>query len=347
MGNCATSESADRPKPDAWSTAACNWRDVGQTNGLPHNMFYRSSEAYPEDRLTQLKTIIDLRRPKDREGEEHQRNSDEEYRRNTFQFVPEHIQRRPINFVPTNPTGLAIFRAIPASEALSNVAPWNDTELQMQMSIRDHLGFGGLYCLILQHSGPQILEALRVFCDTKNYPILVHCIHGKDRTGLLVALVCLIVGVPAEHVVEDFNASEDELLAAKAAGLPKIAKYLEWQLLAPKAAMQQTIQYLMDQTGKLDPTQAARVYAHSLGLTHEERAVMCQMLQPDAHQRRLSTVPPRPSPPEGGEPVSVSPHRATLETPELLIPEVPTPEKLVAQQGASRTTATGERLVLL
>ena len=26
-------------------------------------------------------------------------------------------------------------------------------------------------------------QALRVFVEAENYPILIHCIHGKDRTG--------------------------------------------------------------------------------------------------------------------------------------------------------------------
>eukprot|EP00656_Telonema_subtile_P009261 TRINITY_DN14349_c0_g1_i1.p1 TRINITY_DN14349_c0_g1~~TRINITY_DN14349_c0_g1_i1.p1 ORF type:complete len:338 (-),score=97.14 TRINITY_DN14349_c0_g1_i1:267-1280(-) len=302
-----------RTEETPWSDAACNWRDVGQSNGMPHCMFYRSSEAYPETRLAMLKTIVDLRRPKDRVGEEEQRISDEQYRRCTFQFVPEHITRLQINFVPTHPTGLAIFRAIPTSDALSNIAPWNDTELAMQMSIRDHLGFGGLYCIILQHSGPQILEALRVFCDEASYPILVHCIHGKDRTGLLVALVSLIAGVPEEHVVTDFQLSEDELLAAKAAGLPKIAHYLDWQLLAPRAAMEQTIQYLKDQTAKTSANHAARAYAISIGLSHTELKSLCKVLRVNGAEVLQESKPAAAAQAEGEEP------RVTLSTPELLM----------------------------
>lgn len=30
---------------------------------------------------------------------------------------------------------------------------------------------------------PLHAQALRVFVEADNYPILIHCIHGKDRTG--------------------------------------------------------------------------------------------------------------------------------------------------------------------
>ena len=93
------------------------------------------------------------------------RLSQTELRRRTTTFIPEHVTRLLINFVPTHPTGIAIFRAIPGSEAMSAICPWNDTELKMQESIRDHLGFGGLYKLMVDHSGPQILEVLCcVYC---------------------------------------------------------------------------------------------------------------------------------------------------------------------------------------
>lgn len=40
--------------------------------------------------------------------------------------------------------------------------------------------------------------ALRLFTEEKNYPVLVHCIHGKDRTGLIIMLLLLLCDVPAK-----------------------------------------------------------------------------------------------------------------------------------------------------
>jgi hypothetical protein len=41
-----------------------------------------------------------------------------------------------------------------------------------------------LCCVCCSDETEDELQALRVFADGDNYPILVHCIHGKDRTGL-------------------------------------------------------------------------------------------------------------------------------------------------------------------
>lgn len=41
-----------------------------------------------------------------------------------------------------------------------------------------------------------IAKAIRVLRDSRNFPVLVHCIHGKDRTGLLVMLILLLCDIP-------------------------------------------------------------------------------------------------------------------------------------------------------
>lgn len=40
-----------------------------------------------------------------------------------------------------------------------------------------------------------IARALRLFADSANFPILVHCVIGKDRTGLVIMLLLLLCGV--------------------------------------------------------------------------------------------------------------------------------------------------------
>ena len=50
--------------------------------------------------------------------------------------------------------------------------------------------------LIIMQSKPSFAIALRLFAAKKNYPMLVHCIHGKDRTGLIIMLLLLICNVP-------------------------------------------------------------------------------------------------------------------------------------------------------
>ena len=55
------------------------------------------------------------------------------------------------------------------------------------------------------HDG-RVLEALRVMADPSNRPLMIHCKHGADRTGALVALYRVVVqGWTKEKAVEEMN----------------------------------------------------------------------------------------------------------------------------------------------
>ena len=40
--------------------------------------------------------------------------------------------------------------------------------------------------------------------DPSGLPALIHCNHGKDRTGVAVAITLRALGVPPETVMEDY-----------------------------------------------------------------------------------------------------------------------------------------------
>ena len=44
--------------------------------------------------------------------------------------------------------------------------------------------------------------------EAPDAPILVHCASGKDRTGVVVAVLLLTLGVPREVIVEEYLLSE-------------------------------------------------------------------------------------------------------------------------------------------
>lgn len=48
---------------------------------------------------------------------------------------------------------------------------------------------------------------LRSLADGENRPILVHCTAGKDRTGIVIALLLSLLGVPEELIVADYALS--------------------------------------------------------------------------------------------------------------------------------------------
>ncbi|KAK4985444.1 hypothetical protein LTR66_008172 [Elasticomyces elasticus] len=57
----------------------------------------------------------------------------------------------------------------------------------------------------------EVLALFTVLAEPANYPLLVHCTQGKDRTGLTVLLLLMLYGVSAVAIGEDYLRSESEL----------------------------------------------------------------------------------------------------------------------------------------
>jgi protein-tyrosine phosphatase len=76
---------------------------------------------------------------------------------------------------------------------------------------------GTQYKEMLDDAAPQIIGALEVLTAPDSRPAVFHCTAGKDRTGLLSALVLSLLGVPEETVVADYALSGEamERLRAK------------------------------------------------------------------------------------------------------------------------------------
>lgn len=60
-----------------------------------------------------------------------------------------------------------------------------------------------MYLRILEDAAPRLLEAFRIAVETDG-PVLVHCAAGKDRTGVVSALLMRAAGVRADAIVADY-----------------------------------------------------------------------------------------------------------------------------------------------
>lgn len=72
-------------------------------------------------------------------------------------------------------------------------------------------GLSGLAIDTLTHSVTEIRAVFAVLGDREAWPVLVHCTQGKDRTGLVVLLVLLLLGAGTEVVDQDYMHSQAEL----------------------------------------------------------------------------------------------------------------------------------------
>lgn len=84
-----------------------------------------------------------------------------------------------------------------------------DTDYVRQIRERRRTTFSvaemiGYYGLVLRNRPAEFGAALRVITHAGRLPVLVHCAAGKDRTGLLVALLLETLRVPRQVVVAEY-----------------------------------------------------------------------------------------------------------------------------------------------
>ncbi len=116
-------------------------------------------------------------------------------------------------------------------------------------------------CAVLEHTRPQLKEVLEIIADAASEPLLFHCVAGKDRTGLIAALLLALADVEADVIAADYAASSSRLAAAYLLRYPELqrAEILE-ALRCPEEGVHNMLAYLEEYGG-------AAGYLRTIGLT--------------------------------------------------------------------------------
>jgi protein-tyrosine phosphatase len=102
-----------------------------------------------------------------------------------------------------------------------------------------------MYIDLIGRCEPQLVRAIDIVADhVSGGPVLVHCTAGKDRTGLVVALIQAGIGVSLDSIADDFHRSDAPSRLRRAAmmespvtGDPPVARSPEFLWTAPRESM--------------------------------------------------------------------------------------------------------------
>jgi protein-tyrosine phosphatase len=125
------------------------------------------------------------------------------------------------------------------------------------------------YLGMLEKGADAVANALAILADPAAYPAVFHCAAGKDRTGLLAAVVLGLLDVSDEDIIADYALSQQamtRMLAWLRAERPEIREQIEGSAAAIVAAEPDTMSLLL---GRLrDRYGSFAGYADSIGSGH-------------------------------------------------------------------------------
>ena len=135
-----------------------------------------------------------------------------------------------------------------------------------------------LYRLMLDHSQEMLRDVIAAAAQPGTFPLLIHCKIGKDRTGLVMAMLLSIAGVSPAIIAADYAQSEANLqplyptIIAEAEANRYDMTVFRAMMPSPHELMLETLDYLARKYGGVLP------YLHAIGITEEQMASIREQL---------------------------------------------------------------------
>jgi protein tyrosine/serine phosphatase len=118
-------------------------------------------------------------------------------------------------------------------------------------------------------TGGEYARVLSILADPSTAPVAVHCLGGRDRTGMVVALLLDLLGVPDDVIAADYHFTEQatgRFMAWYRSVKPAADEFPPYLMTTPAEVILTVLGRLRDKYGSIEEY----VVAH--GLTTEEIA---------------------------------------------------------------------------
>ncbi len=162
--------------------------------------------------------------------------------------------RFPVEQVPVRYVDLPLTDVLPSTEEMPS---WREASY-----------VAARYLDMVSRGAPALRAAFEVLGTAGSLPTVFHCSAGKDRTGVLSALILAFMGVPDETIVEDYILSAEamvRLLEHLKAEYPDAADEVERHAPAVLKVMPETMEEFLAAIGSRYGGYEA--LAESLGVT--------------------------------------------------------------------------------
>jgi protein-tyrosine phosphatase len=174
-----------------------------------------------------VRTVIDLRWPTEAKA-----------RPSIFQLEPGHVHYRHISLLGRHDEGWRLLRPKATKEM------WN--------------------CVVLDYAKNEIREVMQSIAHAAEGLVLFHCESGKDRTGIIAALLLALVDVEPHVIAQDYAITTDNLRAAYLAANPAAIDATLERVHCPPARVYSMLAYLADHY------RDTAGYLHHIGLSKRE-----------------------------------------------------------------------------
>jgi protein-tyrosine phosphatase len=161
-----------------------------------------------------------------------------------------------VELSPLDALASAGLRVVHVSLIDPAVPPLQTTDIEGTLAER--------YVSILDSSGEQFVTVLGMIADPASHPLVFQCAAGKDRTGLVAAMVLGLLGVDDDTITSDYAATAaviDVLLARLHARAPGREPPGPRIMSAEAATMQAALDWMRSMHGSVEG------YTRAHGLT--------------------------------------------------------------------------------